>query len=87
MGAMNSVRDLDSAFLRHGRFDYVIGPPEPRGRISRFRARTTVSARSGPPFRRCSNLAAYVRIRRRIVVSRRLAVDDLAAVRSDRLSR
>jgi transitional endoplasmic reticulum ATPase len=28
--ATNSVRDLDSAFLRHGRFDYVlpIGPPD-----------------------------------------------------------
>ena len=36
--ATNSVRALDSAFLRHGRFDYVlpIGPPgsRPRGRRS-----------------------------------------------------
>ncbi len=32
--ATNSVRALDSAFLRHGRFDYVIpvGPPDPEAR-------------------------------------------------------
>jgi len=32
--ATNSVRALDSAFLRHGRFDYVIpvGPPDPAAR-------------------------------------------------------
>ena len=32
--ATNSVRGLDSAFLRHGRFDYVIpvGPPDPAAR-------------------------------------------------------
>ncbi|HUY52112.1 MAG TPA: GNAT family N-acetyltransferase [Streptosporangiaceae bacterium] len=32
--ATNSVRALDSAFLRHGRFDYVIpiGPPDPPAR-------------------------------------------------------
>jgi len=32
--ATNSVRDLDSAFLRHGRFDYVlpVGPPDPAAR-------------------------------------------------------
>ena len=32
--ATNSVRALDSAFLRHGRFDYVIpvGPPDPDAR-------------------------------------------------------
>ena len=32
--ATNSVRSLDSAFLRHGRFDYVIpvGPPDPAAR-------------------------------------------------------
>ena len=32
--ATNSVRALDGAFLRHGRFDYVIpvGPPDPAAR-------------------------------------------------------
>ena len=32
--ATNSVRDLDTAFLRHGRFDYVIpvGPPDDEAR-------------------------------------------------------
>jgi len=32
--ATNSIRDLDSAFLRHGRFDYVlpIGPPDAQAR-------------------------------------------------------
>jgi SpoVK/Ycf46/Vps4 family AAA+-type ATPase len=32
--ATNSVRDLDTAFLRHGRFDYVIpvGPPDAEAR-------------------------------------------------------
>jgi SpoVK/Ycf46/Vps4 family AAA+-type ATPase len=32
--ATNSIRALDSAFLRHGRFDYVlpIGPPDPAAR-------------------------------------------------------
>ncbi len=32
--ATNSVRDLDTAFLRHGRFDYVIpvGPPDEQAR-------------------------------------------------------
>jgi SpoVK/Ycf46/Vps4 family AAA+-type ATPase len=32
--ATNSVRALDAAFLRHGRFDYVIpvGPPDPAAR-------------------------------------------------------
>jgi transitional endoplasmic reticulum ATPase len=32
--ATNSVRDLDSAFLRHGRFDYLIpvGPPDEQAR-------------------------------------------------------
>jgi transitional endoplasmic reticulum ATPase len=32
--ATNSVRDLDSAFLRHGRFDYVlpVGPPDEEAR-------------------------------------------------------
>jgi SpoVK/Ycf46/Vps4 family AAA+-type ATPase len=32
--ATNSVRALDSAFLRHGRFDYVlpVGPPDPAAR-------------------------------------------------------
>jgi SpoVK/Ycf46/Vps4 family AAA+-type ATPase len=32
--ATNSVRAIDSAFLRHGRFDYVIpvGPPDPEAR-------------------------------------------------------
>lgn len=32
--ATNSVRDLDSAFLRHGRFDYVlpVGPPDAEAR-------------------------------------------------------
>lgn len=32
--ATNSVRDLDSAFLRHGRFDYVlpVGPPDEAAR-------------------------------------------------------
>jgi SpoVK/Ycf46/Vps4 family AAA+-type ATPase len=34
--AANSVRALDSAFLRHGRFDYVIpvGPPDPAARAA-----------------------------------------------------
>jgi len=34
--ATNSVRALDSAFLRHGRFDYVIpvGPPDPAARAA-----------------------------------------------------
>ena len=34
--ATNSVRALDSAFLRHGRFDYVIpiGPPDPGARAA-----------------------------------------------------
>jgi GNAT superfamily N-acetyltransferase len=34
--ATNSVRDLDSAFLRHGRFDYVlpIGPPDDAARTA-----------------------------------------------------
>jgi transitional endoplasmic reticulum ATPase len=34
--ATNSVRALDSAFLRHGRFDYVIpiGPPDPPARAA-----------------------------------------------------
>jgi ATP-dependent 26S proteasome regulatory subunit len=35
--ATNSVRALDGAFLRHGRFDYVIPvgrPTRPRGRRS-----------------------------------------------------
>jgi transitional endoplasmic reticulum ATPase len=32
--ATNSVRDLDTAFLRHGRFDYLIpvGPPDDQAR-------------------------------------------------------
>jgi len=32
--ATNSVRDLDTAFLRHGRFDYLIpiGPPDEQAR-------------------------------------------------------
>jgi len=32
--ATNSVRDLDTAFLRHGRFDYLIpvGPPDDEAR-------------------------------------------------------
>jgi transitional endoplasmic reticulum ATPase len=34
--ATNSVRALDAAFLRHGRFDYVIpvGPPDPEARLA-----------------------------------------------------
>jgi GNAT superfamily N-acetyltransferase len=34
--ATNSVRDLDTAFLRHGRFDYVIpvGPPDDQARAA-----------------------------------------------------
>jgi GNAT superfamily N-acetyltransferase len=34
--ATNSIRDLDSAFLRHGRFDYVlpVGPPDAEARAS-----------------------------------------------------
>ncbi len=34
--ATNSVRDLDTAFLRHGRFDYVIpvGPPDDEARLA-----------------------------------------------------
>ena len=34
--ATNSVRALDGAFLRHGRFDYVIpiGPPDPAARAA-----------------------------------------------------
>jgi ribosomal protein S18 acetylase RimI-like enzyme len=34
--ATNSVRDLDSAFLRHGRFDYVlpVGPPDEEARLA-----------------------------------------------------
>ncbi|MFF9364938.1 ATP-binding protein [Streptomyces griseoluteus] len=34
--ATNSVRSLDAAFLRHGRFDYVIpiGPPDPTARAA-----------------------------------------------------
>ncbi len=34
--ATNSVRELDSAFLRHGRFDYVIpvGPPDDEARLA-----------------------------------------------------
>ena len=34
--ATNSVRALDSAFLRHGRFDYVlpVGPPDPAARAA-----------------------------------------------------
>ncbi len=37
--ATNSVRDLDPAFLRHGRFDYVlpIGPPDPSARAAMWR--------------------------------------------------
>jgi transitional endoplasmic reticulum ATPase len=37
--ATNSVRDLDPAFLRHGRFDYVlpIGPPDPSARAAMCR--------------------------------------------------
>ena len=37
--ATNSVRDLDSAFLRHGRFDYVlpIGPPDDQARDALWR--------------------------------------------------
>lgn len=37
--ATNSVRDLDPAFLRHGRFDYVlpIGPPDPSAREAMWR--------------------------------------------------
>ncbi|MEO5832393.1 MAG: ATP-binding protein [Nakamurella sp.] len=37
--ATNSVRDLDPAFLRHGRFDYVlpIGPPDPSARDAMWR--------------------------------------------------
>ncbi len=34
--ATNSIRDLDSAFLRHGRFDYVlpVGPPDAEARAA-----------------------------------------------------
>jgi transitional endoplasmic reticulum ATPase len=34
--ATNSVRDLDTAFLRHGRFDYVlpVGPPDDEARLA-----------------------------------------------------
>jgi SpoVK/Ycf46/Vps4 family AAA+-type ATPase len=34
--ATNSIRDLDSAFLRHGRFDYVlpVGPPDTEARAA-----------------------------------------------------
>ncbi len=37
--ATNSVRELDSAFLRHGRFDYVlpIGPPDDQARDALWR--------------------------------------------------
>ncbi|MFJ1615358.1 ATP-binding protein [Streptomyces sp. NPDC088251] len=37
--ATNSVRSLDPAFLRHGRFDYVIpvGPPDPAARAAIWR--------------------------------------------------
>jgi GNAT superfamily N-acetyltransferase len=37
--ATSSVRELDSAFLRHGRFDYVlpIGPPDDEARASLWR--------------------------------------------------
>lgn len=37
--ATNSVRDLDSAFMRHGRFDYVlpIGPPDATARAALWR--------------------------------------------------
>lgn len=38
--ATNSVRDLDSAFLRHGRFDYVlpVGPPDDQARRAMWEA-------------------------------------------------
>jgi GNAT superfamily N-acetyltransferase len=37
--ATNSVRSLDAAFLRHGRFDYVlpVGPPDPPARQALWR--------------------------------------------------
>lgn len=43
--ATNSVRALDSAFLRHGRFDYVlpIGPPDPAAREAMWRRHLATS--------------------------------------------
>jgi len=40
IGATNSVRSLDPAFLRHGRFDYVlpVGPPDPLARQALWRS-------------------------------------------------
>jgi len=44
--ATNSIPSLDDAFLRHGRFDYVlpIGPPDEQARLALW---TRVSAQSG----------------------------------------
>ncbi|MFP5369637.1 MAG: ATP-binding protein, partial [Actinomycetes bacterium] len=52
--ATNSVRDLDPAFLRHGRFDFVlpIRPPVPRGGAGTWTRRETRcrwKSWSGPP--------------------------------------
>ncbi len=47
--ATNSVRDLDSAFLRHGRFDYVlpIGPPDEEARRAIWRHHLAAMAEPG----------------------------------------
>lgn len=48
--ATNSVRDLDRAFLRHGRFDYVlpIGPPDPTAREAMWHRHLTASGDEVP---------------------------------------
>jgi transitional endoplasmic reticulum ATPase len=47
--ATNSVRDLDTAFLRHGRFDYVIpvGPPDDQARHAIWERYLTLMPHSG----------------------------------------
>ncbi len=47
--ATNSVRDLDTAFLRHGRFDYVIpvGPPDDQARQAIWERYMTQMPHSG----------------------------------------
>ena len=47
--ATNSVRDLDAAFLRHGRFDYVlpIGPPDPAARRAMWERHVAGMGESG----------------------------------------
>jgi SpoVK/Ycf46/Vps4 family AAA+-type ATPase len=48
VAATNSVRSLDSAFLRPGRFDYLIpvGPPDPTARRALWRRFVDVSGRT-----------------------------------------